>query len=524
MSPIISTSDTPFFLSPKPWRTFVVLCLALIFMWGFRDEIKLVWIFFISILKYFVSKPVPIPFDYDTRRALFVVGTNVFVFVASYLIVLFWKAQFTLPVRGLQKRWMSFWRLFLYDLPLVRLHGPAIFVKEGKPIANEEELESVKPGVALVDQYSAIVLEHERGARVRSAGAGVVFTQKGERAIGFVDLRNQFRSRKDVSGSTGDGIEVTTNVSISFTVGQDPEILNVTKINDRWMVIQFKDNQQSGMEIKSLSDELDVDDQQEIDAFYPSIRVWIPGVARQTLPPFAFEAARVEKAVYSRARHAVGGGIGEWTELPLDIAVSIFRNKLSRQLYEELYLPADPDNYPMKTFKADLGNTVRNMGILAYQVVMQTNDQPLQEGKSYMNSGLKSSFPQEFSRSTVLRDRGIKIVSSGFGNLVPRTEVIQKTFLDSWRARWQQEFDKTTAEYELEAMRLRSHERARAQQDMINSLSRIFQTEEYASEALAMRLYQALEMAATQPATQRLLPENTVQMLENLREWLLAEK
>ena len=72
-------------------------------------------------------------------------------------------------------------------------------------------------------------------------------------------------------------------------------------------------------------------------------------------------------------------------------------------------------------------------------------------------------------------------------------------------------------------MRILNRERAKAQQDMVYSLSQIFQAEQYTNEALAMMLYQALESAATNPATQRLLPGDTIHMLTNLRQWLLPK-
>jgi len=124
----------------------------------------------------------------------------------------------------------------------------------------------------------------------------------------------------------------------------------------------------------------------------------------------------------------------------------------------------------------------------------------------------------------VLRARGIKIITASFSELIPTSEIIRQQFLDNWRAHWQQETEMTLAGDELEVMRIINRERAKAQQDMVYSLSQIFQTEQYTHEALAMRLYQALEAAATHPATQRLLPGDTIHMLTNLRQWLLPKE
>ena len=63
----------------------------------------------------------------------------------------------------------------------------------------------------------------------------------------------------------------------------------------------------------------------------------------------------------------------------------------------------------------------------------------------------------------------------------------------------------------------------RSQQEMIYTLSQIFRSTPHTDEALAMRIYQALEAAATEPIARKLLPQDTVAMLTQLREWLTVE-
>jgi hypothetical protein len=174
-------------------------------------------------------------------------------------------------------------------------------------------------------------------------------------------------------------------------------------------------------------------------------------------------------------------------------------------------------------FKKKFGKVVTNLGVLGYQVVMLKDETPIKDAQDVNEVDLKFSRPMKFKGAAVLRDRGIKILGAGFGDLVPVNEDVRAQLLENWRAHWQQEAQKTLASHELHAMRIHNHERSRTQQDMIYSLSRIFQENHYTEEALALRLYQALESAAVNPATQRLLPADTVQMLSNLRHWLLPE-
>ena len=55
---------------------------------------------------------------------------------------------------------------------------------------------------------------------------------------------------------------------------------------------------------------------------------------------------------------------------------------------------------------------------------------------------------------------------------------------------------------------------------MIYSLAQIFRSSAHSEEALALRIYQALEAVATDPKARRFLPSDTITMLWNLRQWL----
>jgi hypothetical protein len=78
-------------------------------------------------------------------------------------------------------------------------------------------------------------------------------------------------------------------------------------------------------------------------------------------------------------------------------------------------------------------------------------------------------------------------------------------------------------EYQIQVMRIRSHARAEAQLDMVTSLSAILDAGAQSKEAVALRVFQALEATAADPLTRQLLPGETINMLQMLHNWLVTE-
>jgi hypothetical protein len=171
------------------------------------------------------------------------IGVDLIVFVGLLFVWLGFYAQFTLPVRNSQQRLYVLIRLIYYVL---RQHGPAIFIKNGKVIENAaDEKNKEKPGVIWLDTASAAVLRTD-AKFTRTVGPGVVFTAKGEYIAGSVDLRRQSQSigplnfdkpfdapsqetppeihaavqerRQSTSGLTRDGIEVVPNIGMIFSI------------------------------------------------------------------------------------------------------------------------------------------------------------------------------------------------------------------------------------------------------------------------------------------------------------------
>ena len=100
--------------------------------------------------------------------------TILFDLVLFYAGIAFWMfffAQFILPVKVLQKRWLAFRRLWDY---LIGQHGAAIFIENGEVRKHAGEMDKDQPGIALLDSASAAVLRTDV-EYTRAVGPGVVF-------------------------------------------------------------------------------------------------------------------------------------------------------------------------------------------------------------------------------------------------------------------------------------------------------------------------------------------------------------
>jgi hypothetical protein len=408
-------------------------------------------------------------------------------------------------------------------------------------------------GVALVDLNSAIVLERQmmstRGAGSFAAGAdaagqrtrfpmarlgkpGLVFIRRSERLRGVLSLRKQFRINLEVKGQTSDGIEVKTHVFAIFTLGQPATILKVAYCGDpqreNLRVLQIDTETKK---IKSISDELDEADKAEIHRFAQTFLYFgepsgplEPAEKGREFPPFHLDEQRIFAAAYARARNVNADGAETWSDLPALVATEIFRNMISQVTYDSLYLPEEKAKFPLQTdFKPRFARQLRYLGVMSYQFVQRLDGQSPVEGQRIDNRTFRISAVQDLRNPKILRERGIKIIHAGFSELMPDPKVRQQR-LDNWRAGWEREADIIRAKLDLEAMQIKNHARLDSQRAMITNLSRILQSSSYSEEALALRVFQALEDVATDPSTRQLLPSDTVNMLRSLRYWLLPDE
>ena len=267
----------------------------------------------------------------------------------------------------------------------------------------------------MVDASSAVFLKKSSPSNtILVQGPGLHFTNN-RRILGTVDLRRQFRVRKSVRGFSRDGIEVQTNVATVFTIGEKPDVLPVcydgAEIPANLRVIHLRTEGLSQF-ITELVDELEADDKVDIHNFIlanmdpmgpynlpPEI---VPG------PPYTIDETRIFAAVSSRAQNVAEKNILDWTELPVYAAVGLFRNMLAQELYDNLYLPKEPETYPLAYMKGNFSIKVRNLGILSYQYVKREDGEKLAPGQIWNPAALNSYPAQNLQSPKVLRARGIK--------------------------------------------------------------------------------------------------------------------
>ena len=309
--------EQKFYRKAKFWRNMVGLGFMLLFTLAFWKEIGPILAMLGAALG---ISPMPTQTESQILRELAILFINLVSVAGMFLLAMLLISQFVLPVITSQERSKVFSRLLSY---ISGSHGPAIFIREAKEKAREEELKSSRPGVAFVDLCSAIALEKNwvpmgaGGSRqsgrslmrripllksitrtlkkilgvpgklvselftprttraqvkkeplARVAGPGIVFTEWGERIRGVADLRRQFRVNKNVSVSTRDGFDIRAPVWVLFTLGDPPEVLKVTHVGGREAsnIRAIKVNERTKV-IEGFADELDAQDKAEVHQF-----------------------------------------------------------------------------------------------------------------------------------------------------------------------------------------------------------------------------------------------------------------
>ncbi len=303
------------------WPRLVGVILLFVFVIIFRSEFLLVLRLLIVFVQYLFNRPTNPP-SHDTPKALIVLGINLILFLGSYFIILKWISLFVLPAHNSHEKQLVYERLIEY---IARLHGPAVFVKNGALITRKEEEgknDSIKgsyASLALVDLASAIVIESrslpailnlpkesnpidERHSPLRVLGPGIGFLRSGERIRASVDLRKQYRTMKGVRGFTSDGIELDTNVYVLFTLGQPVDVMTVidTKGNGLRLLMVDRDTKR----IMEIIEGIEEEDAREIYANiqgHKRERNCAPAFENPSSnrPPFIFDENHIISAVIS---------------------------------------------------------------------------------------------------------------------------------------------------------------------------------------------------------------------------------
>lgn len=557
--------------------------------------------------------------------------------VMGFIGFLLWLriiAQYVLPIHKWSERREVARRLVSY---FYRQHGPAVAVREAKPILREDEEKRRGPGVMRVDLNSAVVLEksnrqntlsssiripfwyrifpHQMEPRhpaVRITGPGIVFTNANEIIRGAVDLRPQLRLRQGIKALTRDGIEVTNNVVTTFTLGQDADVLLVTfekgvrhasylrvvaveeavapryrkmsharhkkmqrcapRMARRGITAKRKAMRrlertepigtftgrkpmrrllkrantsfnppktarrrpvilhQSFLRIKNLTDELDEIDRREMFEYIQNemsqtgMKSYVtvePASRRGT--PNKFSPERVFAALTSTAQALDRDDeVKDWTDLPPHIATQFYRDMLAEYEYDQLYEPKDPAKFPLKELKERFRLRMRNLGILSLRYIERVDGKALEKGQKLQPNQLQISAVHPLTSPKLLRTRGIKLISANFSEQKP-DESVSKQRIDFWRARWERVANERIGESEKEAAAQQGEVWKLHSGQMVDSLKAIVFNQRYTDEVLTLRLFQALENLASDPETQKLLPGDTVKVIDAVRQWLLSD-
>jgi paraquat-inducible protein B len=98
---------------------------------------------------------------------------------------------------------------------------------------------------------------------------------------------------------------------------------------------------------------------------------------------------------------------------------------------------------------------------------------------------------------------------------------VKKQRIETWLAEMKRQELQALAGGNLEADRIKLRKRLEAQHEWGNNLIKIVQLQDtQPKRAVALRLLQALETAASEPSTRKLLTEDTIKMLSSVRDRL----
>ena len=485
-------------------------------------------------------------------------------FAVVVMVANLFNAQFLLPVYSMRER-LDVFRTF--NNFIFGGHGPLVFVRDGEIISHLGESERSGPGVALVNSNSAVVV----GSAVY--GPGLVFTG-GARIGKVMDLRKQVRTSRDVRAVTRDGIEVSTDITIQFSISAPPEVIYVCleppgRRKENVRVLELDERGDVIVEIANrdfFPDELN-----EIYRTLQRIQAdQTQGFAFIDLEQYAsglYVEERVQECYTNQPRRPDTGEKINWHELPADIAEEEFRNTIVRFPFDDLFLPTEqaPDSeetivtetesgeltastritavdylrlrrtYPLETIRREFSERVRNSGFLAYIFVQKFKERmtsegelirelvPIKEGDRLSDPGMVASQPVLLQYPRPLRRSQITVSSVSFGEIVPTNPEVRRQTVQNLIARWNSEAFRTEVGFDEQAAMIRSRAKAQVQQDTVYALRDVLRNSGKAKTALILRIFQAVEAATAGSDNREMV--SMVKMLGDLRDWFkITEK
>lgn len=458
----------------------------------------------------------------------------------SFAIFLFSCAYFLLPNLSLEQQIELWRRLLLY---LIGKHGAAVFVRNGKIVAELGEKSKQGVGLLLIDRHSAVLVEElnpNRTNQVKVFAPGIVFLSKGEKIRGSVDLRPQRRSIADLRAYTKDGVEVITHLSTTFTLGQPAEVLLVTYHLDQLQsqpsadavrVIQLSEPMPSApgttslrRKITSLSNEIDADDREEIHRFVQNFHLErstpsFNEAGTKSATQYFIDPLRII-AAYSAipSSHPLQISL-DWSDLPLQITIDLFREFIASIPYHSIYSPQGLFNRSLTELKSQFSKRVRNQGVLAYQFVQRKDNLPICVGDEWEPSELIFYPIQSLNSAKFLRSKGIKVLNATFGELKPADEALEKILFDQWLINQQKQSHSVPATQaapyphreELTALSLQ----------LANKLHETLASSLRSNQLMTTDFLSILEAEINDPHTRQWLSDKAIHRYHHLRDELL---
>lgn len=408
--------------------------------------------------------------------------------LGGFILWMLFFSQFVVPLRTVGDRFNIFGRMLLYT---AQMHGPAVYVENGKIRQREEEMLRRGPGIIVLDSASAALLRTD--VRVtRSVGPGVSFMSWQERIAGAVDLhyQKQFigpwesddvfspqkpgepeksftersKRRQMTSGLTRDHIEVVPNIWVKFKIDANPG---------------------------------------------------------QGLTQFGYRAEPVERAVLSRnidLNEAADSPnrITDWNWVPAYLAVDIWRELVAKFTLTELFSP-----HPLaRNGITAIAGILRERLTQPQARILDGFGQPILDANRQPITAASLEYE-------ILQRRGIKVYLCAI--FTPRmNDEIETALVNNWATSW---LDRASAEREL-IQQQRANQaqegRLRAAEDYVESVaSNVSETcnsgliTPSASQILDSLLRGNLDLFNRFPQLKTNAQNMSLQEgLEQLREWL----
>lgn len=430
-----------------------------------------------------------------------------------------WMASALFPLQN-NHQVNQFVKSFLKSI--IKNPGSIIFVRKGK--LSDTNDRNGGEGI-LVDLESAVVLESQRfhkqqknnpdpvqsisatgSVKTKVLGTGFHYLERSARIRDAVSLRNQIRTQSNVLCQTIDGIEMSANAEVIFTLGMEPDICHV-----------FYDGEQTAenilileidpitRKIQAIKDELDEQDKQEVhdtaQRFLFMIEPSSPLVfhpENHQPPPYLVNEARITAAAYSRARNVNDRQLASrWSDLPAMVAAEVLRSLIARYTLDGLFLPEDPLYSPWQSeLNPEFFRRLRNSGVLAFQFCYRLDGSLPDLGQRVDHRTYRISTVNNLKGSKTMRDRGIKVVDASIKEMTPTDPNVHQQRLHHWRTRWQQEADEVLTGRDQELTSIKNSSRKKSLLELVSRFSVRIENSEVSEQELSDQLIQELDEIA----------------------------